>query len=105
MKLHIKKNDTAVVLGGKDAGKQAKVLSVNSKDRTAKLEGLNLHKKHTKQNPQMKVTGGIIEQEAPIPLSRLAPWCPACKKPARVGRKITDKGSLRICRKCEKTLA
>ena len=71
----IRKGDTVVVLAGKDAGKQGKVLSVDSKTRTAKLEGLNLHKKHVKQNPQMKVKGGILAQEAPIPLSRLAPWC------------------------------
>ena len=105
MKLHIKKNDNAVVLGGKDAGKQAKVLSVDSKNRTAKLEGLNLHKKHTKQNPQMKIKGGILEHESPIPLSRLAPWCAHCKKPARVGRAAGDKEHGRICRSCEKSLA
>ncbi len=104
MKLHILKNDNAVVLAGKDAGKQGKVLSVDGKAGTAKVEGLNLHKKHVKQNPQMKVKGGILPQEAPIPLSRLAPWCTHCKAPARVGRKRTEKGSTRICRKCEKSL-
>ena len=103
-KLHIKKNDTAVVLAGKDAGKQGKVISVDAKLRTAKVEGLNLNKKHVKQNPQMKIKGGILEQEAPIPVSRLAPWCPTCKGPARVGRKRDEKTVTRVCRKCDKSL-
>ena len=83
MKFHIKKNDTAVILAGKDRGKQGKVLMVDGKKRVATIEGLNLHKKHTKQNPQMKIKGGILEHESPIPLSRLAPWCAHCKKPGK----------------------
>jgi large subunit ribosomal protein L24 len=105
MKFHIKKNDTAVILAGKDRGKQGKVLMVDGKKRVATIEGLNLHKKHTKQNPQMKIKGGILEHESPIPLSRLAPWCAHCKKPARVGRDAEGKEHGRICRSCEKSLS
>ena len=63
-KLHIKKNDTVIVLSGSDKGKTGKVLKVLVADERAIVEGINIVTKSTKpsaKNPQ----GGIVKQEAP----------------------------------------
>ena len=70
-KLHIKKNDTVVVLAGEDKGKTGKVLKVLVEKNRALVEGVNMVSKSTKpsaQNPQ----GGIVKQEAPIHISNLS---------------------------------
>ena len=68
--LNVKKGDNVVVNSGEDKGKTGKVLSVNLEKKTAVVEGIRIVKKSTKpnaKNPQ----GGIIEQEAPIHVSKL----------------------------------
>lgn len=68
--LNVKKGDTVVVNSGECKGQTGKVLSVNLEQKTAVVEGINMVKKSTKpnaKNPQ----GGIIEQEAPIHVSKL----------------------------------
>ena len=68
--LNVKKGDTVYVNSGESKGKTGKVLSVNIEKKTAVVEGINIVKKSTKpnaKNPQ----GGIIEQEAPIHVSKL----------------------------------
>jgi large subunit ribosomal protein L24 len=100
VKPHVKKNDTVLVLSGKDRGKQGKVLRVNATKGTAVVERVNMMKKHTKPNPQKNVSGGILEREAPIKLSNLQVVCPSCNKPSRTGTHRTAEGAARYCRKC-----
>jgi large subunit ribosomal protein L24 len=100
VKPHVKKNDTVLILTGKDRGKQGKVLRVNAMKGTAIVERANMMKKHTKPNPQKNVSGGVLEREAPIKLSNLQVVCPSCDKPTRTGSHRTDEGSARYCRKC-----
>jgi large subunit ribosomal protein L24 len=47
-------------------------------------------KKHTKPNPQMGITGGIVEKEAAIDISNIAIWNPKKKKADRIGYLIED---------------
>ena len=101
LKPHVKKNDTVVVLAGKDRGKQGKVLRVNPAKGTAIVERVNLGKKHTRANPQRNIQGGILEREAPIRLSNLQVVCPSCNEPTRTGSHRTAEGSKRYCKKCE----
>jgi large subunit ribosomal protein L24 len=100
VKPHVKKNDTVLILTGKDRGKQGKVLRVNATKGTAIVERANMMKKHTKPNPQKNVAGGVLEREAPIKLSNLQVVCPSCDKPTRTGSHRTEDGSARYCRKC-----
>lgn len=58
------------VIAGEFKGKEGRVLSVSPKENRAKVEGLNLVKRHTKPNAQSP-NGGIIEKEAPIHISNL----------------------------------
>ena len=98
-KLHIKKNDTVVVLAGEDKGKTGKVLKVLVEKNRALVEGVNMVSKSTKpsaKNPQ----GGIVKQEAPIHISNLSLVDPKSGKPTRVGIKVTDDGKkVRIAKK------
>ena len=98
-KLHIKKNDTVVVLAGQDKGKTGKVLKVLVEKNRALVEGVNMVSKSTKpsaKNPQ----GGIVKQEAPIHISNLSLVDPKSGKPTRVGIKVTDDGKkVRIAKK------
>ena len=98
-KLHIKKNDTVVVLAGEDKGKTGKVLKVLVEKNRALVEGVNMVSKSTKpsaQNPQ----GGIVKQEAPIHISNLSLVDPKSGKAARVGIKVTEDGKkVRIAKK------
>ena len=85
----IRKGDRVVVLTGKDKGKQGNVLEVFPKDTRATVQGLNLHRRHTKQTAS--TDAGIFTREAPIHLSNLA-LLDAGGKPTRVGFKIQDDG-------------
>ena len=98
-KLHIKKNDTVVVLAGEDKGKTGKVLKVLVEKNRALVEGVNMVSKSTQpsaKNPQ----GGIVKQEAPIHISNLSLIDPKSGKATRVGIKVTEDGKkVRIAKK------
>ena len=98
-KLHIKKNDTVVVLAGQDKGKTGKVLKVLVDENRALVEGVNMVSKSTKpsaKNPQ----GGIVKQEAPIHISNLSLVDPKSGMPTRVGIKVAEDGKkVRIAKK------
>ena len=92
-KLHIKKDDTVIVLTGRDKGKKGKVQKVLVKEERAIVEGINMVSKSQKpsaKNPQ----GGIVKQEAPIHISNLNPVDPKTGKGTRIGRKKNADGVL-----------
>ena len=102
-KLHIRKDDTVIVLAGSDKGKTGKVLKVLVKDERAIVEGINMVSKSTKpsaKNPQ----GGIIKQEAPIHISNLSLIDPKSGKATRVAIKREGKKIIRIAKKSGKEI-
>ena len=68
--LKIKKGDTVKVIAGKDKDKEGNVLSVNQKEGTVLVEGINMLTKHTKPSVSNQ-NGGIIHQEGPIDISNV----------------------------------
>src|SRR5438132_1201969 len=105
LKPHVKKNDTVVVLTGKDRGKQGKVLRVNPIKGTAIVERVNFLKKHERPNPSKNVKGGILERESPVRLDKLQLICPSCGERTRLGSHRTEEGARqRYCRKCNSDL-
>jgi large subunit ribosomal protein L24 len=104
MLARIKKNDTVMVIAGKERGKIAKVLRVLPQEDRAIVERLNVVKRHLKpRGPQSP--GGIVEKEAPIHLSNIMPMCEKCNAPVRVGvRKLEDGSKARLCRRCGELL-
>ena len=104
MLARVKKNDTVMVISGKEHGKTGKVLRVLPAENRAIVERLNMVKRHTKprgpQNP-----GGIVEKEASIHLSNLMPMCERCNAPVRVGTRVLQDGNkARFCRRCNESL-
>ena len=91
-KVHVKKNDTVVVISGKDRGKRGRVLQVVPKKRHALVEGVNMAKRHTRPNPQKNIKGGILTKESPIHVSNLMVIDPETGQPARVVRKVLEDG-------------
>ena len=92
MAAKIRKNDTVVVLAGKDKGKAGKVLQVLPKEERVVVEGVNMIKRHTK--PSMtSPQGGVIAKEAPLHVSNVAIRDPKTGKATRVGFKVNDKGA------------
>jgi len=97
-KLHIRKNDTVIVLSGEDKGKTGKVLKVLVEKERAIVEGVNLVSKSTKPSAKYP-QGGIIKQEAPIHISNLSLVDPKSGKPTRVSIKHDGKNVIRIAKK------
>jgi len=98
--MKIKKDDTVLVIAGKDKGKKGKVRFVFPKERRAMIEGVNMIKTHSKAKSQVK-QAGIIEREASVDLSDLMLLCNRCNHPVRIGYKILEDGKkARICRAC-----
>jgi len=104
MGLTIKKNDTVVVMTGKEKGKKGRVLTVNPSKDSLLIEKINMIKKHMK--PTRKYAqGGIIEKEAPIQISNVMLVCPKCAKPTRIGASVLQDGrKLRMCKKCREVI-
>lgn len=99
-KVHVKKDDQVIVITGKDAGKQGKVLSVNPEAGRVVVEKVAVVQKHmkpTQQNPK----GGIVAQESAIDASNVMIYCPKCKKGVRISKKVNADGTRnRVCSKC-----
>ena len=104
MLARIKKNDTVMIIAGKERGKIGKVLRVLTRDNRAIVERLNMVRRHMKpRGPQSP--GGIMEKEAPIHLSNIMPMCDKCNAPVRVGvRRLDDGSKSRLCRRCGELL-
>ena len=97
--MNIKKNDTVIVLSGKDKGKKGKVLVAMPADNKVVVENVNVATCHTKPRRQGE-TGGIVKRETPIRACKVALLCNKCDKGVRVGFKVEDGKKTRICRKC-----
>ena len=101
----IRKNDTVVVVTGRDRGKRGRVLRVLPDKGRIIVEGINFIKRHTRPNPQKNIKGGIVQREAGLNASNVQLVCGSCHQPTRVGWRIDDDGEKsRICRKCGKDL-
>jgi large subunit ribosomal protein L24 len=102
--MNIKKNDTVLVIAGKDRGKKGKVHFAYPKEDKVLVDGVNFIKKHTKPRGEAR-QAGIIEREAPLAVSNVMLLCPKCSKPARIGIKSQDDGRrVRICKVCQEVL-
>ncbi len=98
--MKIRKNDTVVVIAGKDRGKKGKVRFAYPKDEKILVEGINFIKRHTRAVRQVR-QAGIIEREAPIHVSNVMLLCSRCNRPTRVGFHFLEDGrKVRICRSC-----
>ena len=93
--MKIKKGDMVQVIAGKDTGKEGKVISVNKKNHTVLVEGINMITKHAK--PSMaNQQGGIIHQEGPIDISNVMYLHNG--KATRIGFKVEGDKKVRVAK-------
>lgn len=87
----IKNGDDVIVIAGKDKGKRGTVISVLDHGQKLVIEGVNVAKKHVKQNPNAGEKGGIIPKAMPIHRSNVMVYDPTAQKGSRVGiRTLAD---------------
>jgi large subunit ribosomal protein L24 len=104
MPARIKREDTVMIIGGKDRGKRGKVLRVEPKKDRLYVEGLNMVKRH--QRPRQvagaqraEQIGGVIEKEGPIHLSNVMLVDPSDGKPTRVGFELHEGKRYRVAKR------
>ena len=109
----IKRDDTVLIIGGKDRGKTGVVRQIIGGGDLVKVKGhrpkitedlvfvtgLNMVKRHKKQQSGVAQTG-IIEKEMGLPIGKVMLICKSCNKPARVGFTLHPDGKHRTCRNC-----
>ena len=95
--LHIKKDDTVVVISGNDKGKRGKVI----------VEGVHVVSKHNKARKQGEVSS-IVKTEGAIYASKVLLYCDKCDAARRTKTVITEENGkkikTRVCVKCGKSL-
>lgn len=101
--LHIKKDDTVVVISGDSKGTQGKVIATSPKEKKVIVAGANIVSKHTKARKQGEVSS-IVKTEGAMYASKVMLVCPSCKKGVRVKTVINTNGDkktkVRVCAKC-----
>ncbi len=98
--MKIRKNDTVLVIAGKDKGKKGKVRFAYPGDERVLIEGINMIKRHTRARKDVR-QAGIIEREATVHVSDVMLLCSRCNNPARVGYRILEDGKkVRTCHSC-----
>lgn len=103
-KIRIRKGDRVMVIAGRERGKTGKVLALDPSAGKVTIEKLNIIKRHTKPSQKAR-QGGILEREAPMPLSNVMLYCGNCQKPVPIGiKQLEDGRRMRICRKCQEVL-
>lgn len=102
--MQIKKNDNIIVTSGKEKGKKGRVIAVYPSTNRILIEKLNMIKRHTRPNQQLK-QGGILERESPIAVSNVKLICTKCDNATSVSRKAQGDGKrARVCRSCNEAI-
>ena len=96
--LNVKTGDTVVVITGKDAGKQGKVLSVDPSKNRIVVEGVNMISRHQKARKAQEKSA-IVKKEGTIDVSNVMIICPVCGKATRVKHTVNEEGkNIRVCK-------
>ena len=95
--MRIKKDDTVIVITGKDKGKHGKVLKAMPKENRVVVEGVNMQ---TKQAKATRKTGAEIKQfEGPIDASNVMLYDAKAKEVIKFGYQIKDGKKVRVSKK------
>ena len=107
--MHIRRDDTVVLIAGKDRGKTGRVLRVEPKRDRVYVEGLNIVKRHTKprslrDTQRAQEIGGIVEREGPIHISNVMLLDPDSNQPTRVQVKRDGGRRVRVAKRSGKEI-
>lgn len=103
--MRIRKNDTVLVLTGRDKGKRGSVLDINNKTGKVLVKGVAIVTRHVKARRSGEISG-IKKNESFVAMSNVMPVCPTCDKPCRVNVKISEGSGnrVRVCNHCQAAL-
>lgn len=102
--MKIRKDDTVVIITGKDRGKRGKVRRALPREDKVIVEGLNMIKRHSRARRAVR-QAGIIELEAPVHVSNVMLICDKCGNPTRVSFRFLDDGrKVRTCNSCQEVI-
>ena len=102
--MKIRRDDTVIVISGKDRGKTGKVTHVDPIKQRVTVDGINIIKRHEKPrqvagSQRAETVGGVIERPGPIHVSNVALLDPQDNRPTRVGIERVDGKAFRISRR------
>lgn len=101
----LRKEDTVMIIAGKEKGRSGKILNIDNVAGRVTIEGRNIRKKTIKKSEKTP-SGGIIEKEVPIHISNVMYL--EDEKPTRLGYKVEKKDNknkkLRVSKKSGKVL-
>ena len=98
-KLHIRKDDTVVVISGESKGVKGKVIATSPEEGKVIVAGANIVSKHTKARRQGEKSQ-ILKTEGAMYACKVQLVCPKCDKGVRVHAKVVDGKKVRVCAKC-----
>ena len=98
-KLHVKTNDTVVVISGDSKGTRGKVIATSPEEGKVIVAGVHTVAKHTKARKQGE-NSQIVKTEGAIYASKVQLYCPKCEKGVRVKHVVVDGKKVRVCTKC-----
>lgn len=87
----IKQGDEVIILVGRDKGKLGKVSKILEGNKLL-VDGVNIVKKHQRGNPNLGISGGIVDKNMPLDISNVALFNPKTKKGDRVGFRLDGEG-------------
>ena len=102
--MRVKKDDTVMVLTGKDKNKIGTVIDILPKKSKVMVSGVAIITKHVKARREGE-SSGIKKYESYIDSSNVMTICSSCKKPCRVKISLLENGDkARACNHCSEIL-
>ena len=100
----IRREDTVMVISGKDKGRTGRVITVDWKRERLLIEGVNIVTRHTKPNATNQ-QGGLIQIESPVHYSNVQLYNPTLARGVRVKIETSNAGvKNRVCVKSGEVL-
>lgn len=101
-KTKLRKDDYVMIIAGKDKGKTAQIILVDTDKNRVFVEGNNLSSVNTKAVKARKASeqSGLIKRPGSVHISNVLPVCSSCGKVTRIGVQIIDDKKVRVCKKC-----
>ncbi|RMH51710.1 MAG: 50S ribosomal protein L24 [Zetaproteobacteria bacterium] len=98
-KMKLRRDDEVVVIAGRDRGARGRIVRVLPAEGRVVVSKVNMVRRHTR--PSDRSAGGIVSVEAPLSVSNVQFYCPACARGVRLGiKRLEDGRKVRFCRKC-----
>lgn len=98
-KVHVKKDDTVIVISGDDKGAKGKVIAVSPEEGKVIVEKVNVQTKHVKARRQNDPSG-IMQVEGAFYADKVLLFCSKCGKGVRYSTKTVNGKKVRVCTKC-----